>query len=137
MSGHAIFNWKSPVMEKIDPCCQHGEIDEEEEEEENKRALAGLAGVKVVSRTNAGKGMYEPLMPSTSVTERTVLAVQGMMCDNNCGSTVRKALAQVAGVVQSDVDVPNAKVVVHHAEGVKASDLVNAVEAVGFDAQAS
>jgi copper chaperone CopZ len=144
MSGHAIFNWQSPVMEKIDPCCQHGEIDDDDDDDDGdddddelKYAIAGVSrksGGSKGNRVGSKGGIYAPLMTSSTTSNCTVLSVQGMMCQHNCGTTVSKSLGQVAGVQRSDVDVPNGRVTVHHTAGVNAADLVSAVEAVGFEA---
>jgi Cu+-exporting ATPase len=60
-----------------------------------------------------------------------VLHVEGMMCQTNCGSTVRSALQRVPGAERVIVSFPQQAALV---EGTAAaSELVEAVEMVGFD----
>ncbi|KAE8969853.1 hypothetical protein PR003_g28389, partial [Phytophthora rubi] len=64
------------------------------------------------------------------------LAVEGMMCMQNCGSTVQRALRGVAGVASAVVDFErrSARVECEPRARVTAADLVDAVECVGFGA---
>ncbi|CAN0271448.1 unnamed protein product [Laminaria digitata] len=79
------------------------------------------------------------------VTPTIVLEVEGMMCQKNCGSTVRKALESVAGVARAEVSFPVKRAKVWaDATGMlllasgggqgSESPLVVAVESVGFEA---
>jgi Cu+-exporting ATPase len=61
------------------------------------------------------------------------LAIDGMMCQKNCGSTVQSALAAVPGVLAADVSFALRQAVVRG--GVSIDKLVDAVEAVGFGAE--
>ena len=63
-----------------------------------------------------------------------VLDVEGMMCQKNCGSTVRKALEAVPGAHHAEVSFAEKRAKVWGASGLKAKELVEAVEAVGFEA---
>ncbi|RLN47350.1 hypothetical protein BBJ29_007179 [Phytophthora kernoviae] len=64
------------------------------------------------------------------------LAVEGMMCMKNCGSTVQSALRSVEGVASAVVDFEQRSARVEYLPDAKvtASDLVDAVECVGFGA---
>ncbi|KAE9067783.1 hypothetical protein PF010_g27329, partial [Phytophthora fragariae] len=61
------------------------------------------------------------------------LAVEGMMCMQNCGSTVQRALRGVASAVV-DFERRSARVECEPRARVTAADLVDAVECVGFGA---
>ena len=61
-----------------------------------------------------------------------VLKVEGMMCQNNCGTTVQKALSNVPKVTK--VVVSFAKKEAQIWGSVSSSVLINAVASVGFDA---
>ena len=60
-----------------------------------------------------------------------VLRIDGMMCQNSCGTTVAKALQGVAGVTAADVSFPRDEAIVRGSASL--SDLVAAVEASGED----
>lgn len=60
------------------------------------------------------------------------LAIDGMMCQKNCGSTVEKALLSVPGVTKVIVSFPRKEASIWGA--VTSSLLIDAVECVGFDA---
>ncbi|RAW28194.1 hypothetical protein PC110_g15420 [Phytophthora cactorum] len=64
------------------------------------------------------------------------LAVEGMMCMKNCGTTVQSALRSVDGVARAVVDFEQRTAHVECVPGasVTADDLVDAVECVGFGA---
>lgn len=64
------------------------------------------------------------------------LAVEGMMCMKNCGTTVQAALRGVDGVLSAVVtfETRSARVVCRPGAGVASADLIAAVEAVGFEA---
>merc|ERR1719197_173357 len=61
-----------------------------------------------------------------------ILTVEGMMCQNNCGSTVQRALSNVEGVDKAEVSFVQKKATVWGSASV--ADLIDAVEMVGFDA---
>eukprot|EP00633_Aureoumbra_lagunensis_P003600 CAMPEP_0197291060 /NCGR_PEP_ID=MMETSP0890-20130614/11617_1 /TAXON_ID=44058 ORGANISM="Aureoumbra lagunensis, Strain CCMP1510" /NCGR_SAMPLE_ID=MMETSP0890 /ASSEMBLY_ACC=CAM_ASM_000533 /LENGTH=1197 /DNA_ID=CAMNT_0042763589 /DNA_START=14 /DNA_END=3608 /DNA_ORIENTATION=- len=62
------------------------------------------------------------------------LSIQGMMCQASCGTTVRSALLGVKGCRSAQVSYPLGCAEVEIDENVNENDLVQAVEAVGFDA---
>lgn len=66
-----------------------------------------------------------------------VLEVEGMMCQRNCGSTVRQALERVSGVARADVSFVEKRARVWAVDGPRLplSVLVAAVESVGFEAR--
>ena len=64
-----------------------------------------------------------------------LLAVQGMMCMKNCGSTVKAALAGETGVEDTFIDLDAKCVAVLGMSTMNVHDLVDAVEMVGFDAE--
>ena len=61
------------------------------------------------------------------------LRVEGMMCQKNCGSTVKAALEGVAGVQEAEVSFALQRARVMGTASL--ADLVGAVEAVGFGAE--
>ena len=63
---------------------------------------------------------------------QTILAVEGMMCQNSCGSTVKRALECVKGVISADVSYPKKRAIV--TGSALLHDLIEAVDAVGFEA---
>lgn len=110
--GHCLFNWKAPIADSIDPCCQT-----DLPMTTLKQPLVTPEEVGAVPNDGA----------------KSVLDVQGMTCMKNCGSTVQGALMLIKGVQQVLVDIPTGKVTVLHAKQVKTADLVDAVDTVGFD----
>ncbi|TMW62791.1 hypothetical protein Poli38472_005409 [Pythium oligandrum] len=62
------------------------------------------------------------------------LAIEGMMCMKNCGTTVQSALRNVPGVISAVVSFETHSARVECAAGVTGDDLVDAVECVGFGA---
>jgi len=62
-----------------------------------------------------------------------VLAVEGMMCQQSCGTTVRAAISQVAGVKRCQVSHPEKRAEVWGSFALQA--VIDAVDAVGFDAE--
>eukprot|EP00903_Cladosiphon_okamuranus_P012938 g12081.t1 len=74
-----------------------------------------------------------------AVSPAVVLEVRGMMCQKNCGSTVRQALEGVPGVLRAEVSFAKGRARVWRgdpgtAPAAVAAALVDAVEAVGFEA---
>ena len=63
-----------------------------------------------------------------------VLDIEGMMCQNSCGSTVENALKSIPGVSGAIVSFPLHAATVICDPDVQESDLCDAVEAVGFGA---
>ena len=59
-----------------------------------------------------------------------VLAISGMTC-GGCAGAVTRALAAVAGVVESRVDLAGGRATVTGTA--RAEDLIQAVQAAGFD----
>ena len=66
-----------------------------------------------------------------------VIRVGGMMCQENCGTTVQNALVALGGVARADVSFAQglARVVLEHGSATSVSDLVDAVDCIGFDAE--
>lgn len=66
-----------------------------------------------------------------------ILEVEGMMCQRNCGSTVRQALEGVSGVARAEVSFVEKQARVWALDGPRLplSVLVDAVESVGFEAR--
>ncbi|TYZ67966.1 hypothetical protein PybrP1_011874 [[Pythium] brassicae (nom. inval.)] len=64
------------------------------------------------------------------------LAIEGMMCMKNCGTTVQNALRAVPGVVSAVVSLDSHSARVQAAPGaqLRAEELIDAVEGVGFGA---
>lgn len=74
-----------------------------------------------------------------AVSPAVVLEVGGMMCQKNCGTTVRQALEGVPGVLRAEVSFAQGRARVwgdgpRAAPALAPAALVDAVEAVGFDA---
>ena len=61
-----------------------------------------------------------------------VLAVEGMMCQKSCGTTVANALRGVPGVQHAEASFADKTATVRGTAAV--ADLIDAVECVGFDA---
>jgi copper chaperone CopZ len=110
--GHCIFNWKAPIADSVDPCCQ------------SDLPMTTLKQPLVSHAEVDG-------LPDGST--KTILDVQGMTCMKNCGSTVERALMQIEGVKRAEVDIGTGKVTVVHLEKVSSAALVDAVDIVGFD----
>jgi Cu+-exporting ATPase len=66
------------------------------------------------------------------------LVVDGMMCEKNCASTVKKSLESTFGVKRVDIHFSTkiADVHVEKESKITIQDLIEVVEAVGFDAKA-
>ena len=66
-----------------------------------------------------------------------MLEVDGMMCQRNCGTTVRKALESVPGVARAEVSFAERRAKVWALDGPRLplSILVDTVESVGFEAK--
>ncbi|CCI11155.1 unnamed protein product [Albugo candida] len=64
------------------------------------------------------------------------LAIEGMMCMKNCGTTVQNALKSVKGVVSAKVDFEThtALVMMDGSQNAQFGPLVDAIESVGFGA---
>jgi copper chaperone CopZ len=63
----------------------------------------------------------------------TTLRITGMSC-NNCVRHVDKALRAVPGVQDVQVDLPEGRAKVEHAETTAAPALIAAVESAGYEA---
>lgn len=114
-----------------------------------QRALQGVPGVgradvsfaDKLARVWGGAGLeggalvdaIEAVGFDASVAPVAELEVEGMMCQNNCGTTVKNALEAVAGVTRAEVSFARGRAEVWGATGLSASALVDAVTAVGFD----
>merc|ERR1740117_2233123 len=61
------------------------------------------------------------------------LRVEGMMCQNSCGTTVRNALLSVGGVERAEAIFASSSATAW-GTALVASDLIDAVECVGFGA---
>ncbi len=66
---------------------------------------------------------------------KVVLDIDGMMCQKNCGTTVKNALLKVDGVNEATVSFKQGLALIRG--GATLVDLVEAVEMVGFDARQS
>ena len=72
-----------------------------------------------------------------NMTRIIVLRVEGMMCQENCGTTVQNALSAVDGVELASVSFAQglARVVLHEGSSTSAADLADTVDCIGFDAE--
>ena len=69
-----------------------------------------------------------------SKTEKTTVAIEGMMC-NNCKRHVEEALKAVKGVKKVDVSLENKRAEIEYAEGKTSPEaLAAAVNAAGYAA---
>lgn len=100
------------------------------------------AGGRTVGGTPGGAAELATMSPtggSASAPQGSgdaiVLEVGGMMCQKNCGTTVQKALERVDGVTRAVVSFADKRATVWGRQDVAESALVDAVEAVGFDAR--
>ncbi|CAN0347363.1 unnamed protein product, partial [Hapterophycus canaliculatus] len=91
---------------------------------------AGAAGAAALVDAVEAVGFGAAAAPAT------VLNIEGMMCQKNCGTTVRNALEKVPGVSRAEVSFTrkSARVWTCGGGGVSVEALVDAVLAVGFDA---
>ena len=60
--------------------------------------------------------------------------VEGMMCQKNCASTVRKAIESVPGVSAAEVSYPRAEALVW-GEKATPEDIIASIEDVGYGAE--
>ncbi len=67
------------------------------------------------------------------LTDQTILRIKGMSCAA-CVEKVENALKRVDGVFDTSVNLTLGKAVVEHTSGVKASELIQAIKAVGYEA---
>lgn len=121
-----------------------------------KAAAAVMGGENATTPAGARRFKEEPAT-TTQTTMVIVLAVEGMMCQNNCGSTVRGALSSVPEVLRADVSYAKRRATVWAESSVEGpvagggrvvsgagtvaptfssllDALIGAVEAVGFGA---
>lgn len=99
-------------------------------------AAAAVAEFDLVTSRIETDNQPEPqqIQPEApQMTTMIMLDVEGMMCQKNCGSTVKKALDAAPGVSRSEVSFADRQARVWGRAGVMTvADLVDAVEAVGF-----
>ena len=70
--------------------------------------------------------------PKNNLLPAFVIAVEGMMCQKNCGSTVHSAIKSVASVEDALVSSADKRAAVW-GKGVDLGEVISAVEDVGFD----
>lgn len=64
---------------------------------------------------------------------KLTLHIQGMTC-SGCQQSIHQALIQLEGVEKVDVSLTNHTATIEHHSQLSAQDLINAIEAIGFDA---
>ena len=64
----------------------------------------------------------------------SLLSVEGMMCQNSCGSTVQNALRSTPGIVYASASFSTASALVIHPTTTTLPVILEAIEMVGFDA---
>lgn len=87
--------------------------------------------------TDYGKRKLSTAGSSMSSSNRVIhIAVEGMMCQKNCGKTVQNALGMIGGVLEAHASFAEQRawVVCESSSAVTGEDLIDAVECVGFDA---
>jgi len=120
--GHVLFNGRGGSQEILgSPCCN---------------AVNGANETMSVAFTSqqlaVENTMGRPLLDG----EKTgTLAIEGMTCDS-CTASVAAALRSVEGVVAVAVDLAQQRAEVHFREPANPLKLVDAVESVGFSAEA-
>lgn len=107
-----------------------------------KRARVwGGAGIEAVGVSSAGLvDAIETIGFEAAEAPAVELEVSGMMCQNSCGTTVRQALENVAGVSRAEVSFAEKRARVWGSGGglfLSTATLVDAVVTVGFDASAA
>ena len=108
-------------------------------------SVGGHPGVGVagsgLGEAGGGGGVGGGVVEVESVMPNVVLEVEGMMCQKNCGSTVKAALDNLPGVAKTEVSFAEKRARVWGSDGGRgfpsAEELVEAVEAVGFGAEVS
>jgi copper chaperone CopZ len=70
---------------------------------------------------------------STNETKTTTVTAPEIVCDG-CASSIKKALGNVAGVSEVEVDVVTKKVTVKHGEGVSRESIAYALDRAGYSA---
>lgn len=68
---------------------------------------------------------------SANETKTTTVTAPEIVC-GGCASSIKKALANVAGVSEVDVDVATKKVTVNHDENVSREKIVDALDRAGY-----
>ena len=100
----------------------------------------GVAG-SGLGEAGGGGGVGGGVVEVESVMPNVVLEVEGMMCQKNCGSTVKAALDNLPGVAKTEVSFAEKRARVWGSDGGRGfpspEELVEAVEAVGFGAEVS
>lgn len=85
------------------------------------------SGPTSINRTREKKVMTN----SESETKTTTITAPEIVC-GGCASSIKKALANVAGVSEVDVDVAAKKVTVKHGENVSQANIVDALDRAGY-----
>ncbi len=78
------------------------------------------------------RSRQDPVTEGAEAMERLDLTVQGMTC-THCSGSVERALAEQPGVARVEVDLAGGRAVVH-GDGLNATALIAAVDALGFRA---
>eukprot|EP00903_Cladosiphon_okamuranus_P008324 g8008.t1 len=101
---------------------------------DNKASQGSVTGAGDTRQSQGRSCSTSPPLEQTS--SFISLNVAGMMCMENCGQTVQRALREVPGVQSVTVHFPTrtASVKVDTASSVSSADLTAAVEAIGFTA---
>lgn len=85
------------------------------------------SGPTSINRTREEKVMTN----SANETKTTTVTAPEIVC-GGCASSIKKALANVAGVSEVDVDVATKKVTVNHDENVSREKIVDALDRAGY-----
>lgn len=72
-------------------------------------------------------------MNETTNNQTTTVTAPEIVC-GGCASSIKKALGNVKGVGEVEVDVPTKQVKVEHSESVSREEIVNALDRAGYSA---
>lgn len=72
-------------------------------------------------------------MDSTNNTQTTTVTAPEIVC-GGCAGSIKKALGNVAGVADVEVDVATKKVTVKHDENVSREQIADALDRAGYSA---
>lgn len=72
-------------------------------------------------------------MKETTNNQTTTVTAPEIVC-GGCASSIKKALGNLEGVCEVEVDVPTKQVKVEHSESVSREEIVNALDRAGYSA---
>ena len=94
---------------------------------QTKKSSCGCCGDLQTIKIERGKKMNETTNIQTTVTAPEIVC-------GGCASSIKKALGNVEGIREVEVDVPTKKVTVNHDERVSREKIVEALDRAGYSA---